>query len=76
MNLPVPDDMQSTPPVPCGLKVGDVVIFENDYGAKFKKIVRGFRHPISGILPRNIVFLDMDCWWFPVKPESLTKIII
>lgn len=39
----VPSDMVDTPPVPCDLKPGDVVIYTNDYGLKFRARVRGFK---------------------------------
>lgn len=65
--------MVSTPPLPCDFKVGDRVIFTNDYGVSFHKVVRGFTRKPQGVDILRFVYLDLDCWWFPVEPESLTK---
>ena len=68
---PLAKDAQLTPPVPCDFAVGDVVTFTNDYGAKFhNRLVTGFSPaPEYG----RFVYLDKDAWWFPVRPQSLTK---
>lgn len=64
----VPGDMQSTPPVACKFKVGDSVTYTNDYGASFRKVVRGFSPtPRFG----RFIYLDLDCWWAPVAENSL-----
>jgi hypothetical protein len=65
-----PADMQSAPPVPCKFKAGDRVTFTNDQGVRFPgKTVRGFTPEV--ILQGRFIYLDLDCWWFPVKPENL-----
>ena len=68
-----PSDIQSTPHVPCDFAVGDKVTFTNDYGAAFDNIVMGFAKSPQGLNGERFVYLDSDCWWFPVSPESLVK---
>lgn len=60
------------PPEGCDLKVGDKVTYTNDYGVSFHGLtVIGFaKEPCNG----RFVHLDTDSYWFPVKPESLTKV--
>ena len=63
----------SMAPIECGLKVGDRVIYKNDFGIKFGPFeVIGFekKEDISG---GRFVYLNKDCYWFPVKAEQLTK---
>jgi hypothetical protein len=70
MRYPLSIAAQKVPPIPCAFKVGDSVTFTNDYGVAFhNKIVTGFA-PI--VEYGRFVFLDMDAWWFPSKPASLT----
>lgn len=65
----LPDDAQDSPPIPCDFKVGDKVVFTNDYGVEFQLFVRGFCP--EPILNGRFIYVFTDCWWFPVKPESL-----
>ncbi len=53
------------------LKVGDTVIFTNDYGVKFLHKVIGFTTPNKY---GRCVYLDFDCYWFAEKPEKLQKV--
>lgn len=54
------------------LKIGDKVMFTNDYGVTFgPHEVIGF---YKGDLRGRYVFIDYDCFWFPAKLENLTKI--
>lgn len=65
--------ISSTSPIECGLKVGDRVIYKNDFGIKFGPFeVIGFekKEAISG---GRFVYLNTDSYWFPVKAEQLTK---
>lgn len=65
--------INSTSPIECGLKVGDRVIYKNDFGIKFGPFeVIGFekKEDISG---GRFVYLNSDSYWFPVKAEQLTK---
>lgn len=67
----VPSDMQATAPVACEFKPGDRVIFRNEYGAQFNKTVRGFAKALHDA--DRFVYLDLDCWWFPVSPANLQR---
>ena len=65
--------INSTAPIECGLKVGDRVIYRNDFGVEFGPFeVIGFekKEDISG---GRFVYLNSDSYWFPVKAEQLTK---
>lgn len=72
--LNVPGDMVLVSPVECGLKVGDEVVYTNDYGVQFQgKKVRGFCSEQQSY--GGLVYLEpMGAWWFPVKPESLARV--
>ena len=52
--------------------VGEVVTFSNDYGIKFEgNRIIGFCDPIY---PNSgTVYLDICSFWFPNKPEQLSK---
>lgn len=65
--------LNSAAPIECCLKVGDRVIYRNDFGVKFGPFeVIGFekKEDISG---GRFVYLNKDCNWFPAKTEQLTK---
>ena len=73
----VPSDMVDTPPIPCDFKVGDAVIYTNDYGVQFDQVVRGFAAEPHGpkdcpypVAPR-FIYTHKGAWWFPVSAESL-----
>lgn len=70
------EKMSKTPPVPCGFKVGDRVTFKNDYGVTFERhLVIGFRETdgvAENYLPGKFIYVDLDCWWCPLEPSSLT----
>ena len=69
---PLPPDAQRDSPVPCEFKLGDPVTFTNEYGATFPNhIVAGFSPTVEGL--GRFVYLDFDCWWFPVNPDSLQR---
>lgn len=65
----VPLDMVAESPVPCGFKVGDAVVFTNDYGVSFDLAVRGFAKVPHG--QGRLVYLNTTSWWFPVSLQSL-----
>lgn len=70
----IPDDLVSEPPIPCDFKVGDAVIFTNDYGVEFDLRVVGFAsEPHTDCDDPRFVYLDSSCWWFSVKASSLRK---
>ncbi|WP_211245335.1 hypothetical protein [Curvibacter gracilis] len=67
---PLALDATTSPPVPCDLKLGDVVTFTNDFGVAFSDLkVTGFTPCVEG--HGRFVYLDKDSWWFPVKPDQL-----
>lgn len=68
---PLPIDAEATPPVPCDYKIGERVTFTNDNGVVFPdQRITGFS---PDILNGRFVYLDFDCWWFPVKPANLSR---
>lgn len=68
------NEMVNEPPRPCDFKVGDTVKFTNDYGVEFEpRKVIGFTKPEHELHGR-FIHIDTDAPWFPVKPESLTKL--
>jgi len=68
-----PKDLITESPIPCDLKVGDLVIFTNDYGVQFKLTVVGFCVP-SECLPERFIYLNDDSWWFPHKRDQLALV--
>lgn len=67
----VPADMVDTPPIPCPFKVGDEVIYTNDYGVKFRFKVRGFTRELHEWNHGRFVYIFTDCWWFPADPAQM-----
>jgi len=63
--------LSATPKIETDYKVGDKVTFTNEYGVSFAgNTVIGFSdEPLYG----RFIHLDHDCYWFPVKPESLAR---
>lgn len=53
-------------------KVGDSVTVINGYGVKFNRKIIAIGK--DGILWKygKCIYLDWDCFWMPVHPESLT----
>lgn len=61
---------------PLRFKIGDEVIYTNNYGVQFKLRVTGFYKPkgLCGLYARGARYLlDMDCYWFPVNESSLRR---
>lgn len=54
-------------------KVGDKVVFTNDYGVSFidQTIIAIGRHNDLWKYG-HCIYLDNDSYWYPVKPESLS----
>ena len=72
MKYPLCDDAQEVPPVPCDLRVGDLVTYTNEYGAKFaNRRITGFSPTLEQ--GRRFVYYDNAAWWFPVDPKQLRK---
>lgn len=63
-----------TPPIECGFKVGDAVIYTNSNGAEFRQRVIGFANERAAVKKGVFVHLDMSCYWSPVSPSELTLI--
>lgn len=72
--------MLKEPPIPCDLKVGDIVTYTNEFGVSFNgMIIIGFSAD-EHFLPRKM-FIHTDfcekaessgaAWWFPKKRECL-----
>lgn len=57
---------------PTDLRVGDIVTFTNDFGIQFEgHRVVGFADPDEN--GGRSVYIDFDCYWFPVAIHSLSK---
>lgn len=68
------NEMVSEPPRPCEFKVGDIVMFTNDYGIEFGPYkVLGYTTP-ENEMHGHFIHIDYDCVWFPTSPESLKKV--
>lgn len=68
----VEEKMAKVAPVPCDFMLGDTVTVTNGYGLEIKgKTILGFVREIDEFWPGAIIFLDWDCYWFPVAPEKL-----
>lgn len=62
-------------PLNSGLNVGDRVNYTNEFGVEFKnKEVLGFTDSHSLFKHGRCVYLDLDCYWMPQKPDSLKRI--
>mgnify|MGYP003430647516 CR=1 FL=1 len=58
-------------PKPCDLKIGDLVVFTNEYGVSFpNNVVIGFaKNEFYG----KFIHISSSSPWFPVARESLTR---
>lgn len=55
------------------LKKGDFVVFTNEYGYTFGPYqIMGF-HENLGSDNEHFVFLNYDCYWFPVTLRNIKK---
>jgi hypothetical protein len=63
------EKLNNIPPVGCDLKVGDLVRYTNPQGCTMDLKIIGFCE--STVLPERVVYLNWDCFWFPVDPENL-----
>jgi len=74
-----PIDLVDVPPVSpilCEFKLGDKVIYTNDYGMTFEHEIIGFDEsrnpmPFSEYFQDRFIYLDKDSYWFPVKAENI-----
>lgn len=60
---------KKNPPVPCSFKIGDCVIFTNEYGCKFELQVIGFAE--SDEFQGRFIHLSSDAPWFAHRPDEL-----
>jgi len=71
--------LRETPPVECGgLAVGDAVIFTNECGLRFDRVIVGFSEDDSFYgrfihLASHCSVVAGDAWWFPHKPAEIVK---
>jgi hypothetical protein len=70
-NNRIPSDLSLTPPIECKFKVGDEVIFTNDYKVEFKLKIVGFKKQLDNIRPNNFIYLDSSSWWYAEDPKNL-----
>ena len=63
------NDMVTTPPIPCDIKIGSTVHFLNDAGLWFGpfKVIGYSPEVYNG----RFVHIDTSSPWFPVRPDSL-----
>ncbi|HBN9243664.1 hypothetical protein FA378_27100 [Pseudomonas aeruginosa] len=69
----VEEKMAKVAPVPCDFILGDTVTVTNGYGIEIqgKKILGFVREIDPEFRPEAIIYLDWDCYWFPVSPDEL-----
>ena len=70
--------LQEHPPIECDFKIGDRVIFTNEYGLKFDDEVIGFSKDAEFYgkfihLMRYGGTPEGGAWWFPHSPMELKK---
>lgn len=70
----IAESVSDTPPVPCEFQKGDVVTVLNGMGVEIpgKRIVGFVREIDPNWRPESFVYLDWDCYWFPVSTDRLT----
>ncbi len=62
-------------PKATGLKVGDLVKWENDNGVLWEHKVIGFCHDdYMAINCGMVVYLDKASYWFPLNPKYIKEI--
>lgn len=72
--------LEVEPPVPCQFKIGDHVIFTNDYGVEFEEYVIGFTPEPDPALRNGFIHLATNpesesgsAWWYPHHEQCLRK---
>lgn len=62
--------LTDTPPTNCDFKVGDVVIFTNEFGVSFEhRLIIGFDHKEH----KRPIHTASEAYWFGSHPDSLAK---
>lgn len=70
----ISEHVAATAPIPCEFVQGDTVTVLNGMGVEIqgKKILGFVREIDPEWRPKAFVYLDWDCYWFPVEVERLT----
>lgn len=72
-------NLQSVPPVPCNYRIGEKVLYTNEFGVSFEMEVVGYS-PDTSFYGRFIHLITAgtdgsgSAYWFPHTPEELTKL--
>lgn len=68
----IKEELLPEAPIECDYKVGDEVIFTNEYGVCFRGLkVIGFS-PIGDFYDKErFIHLDTSCYWFAKRPSEL-----
>lgn len=64
--------LSKTPPIDCGLAVGDVIDWENDYGVKWTHTIIGFSHEVQSY--GGFIHMNTDAYWFPHKLSQIKAV--
>lgn len=69
----IEERLVSSPPVPCDFKVGDKVVYTNEFGVIFKDMeIIGFSKSDHDLFKYGkFIHLNSDCYWMPESPDSL-----
>jgi len=70
--------LKEAPPIECKFAIGDEVTFHNDYGLSCPMFVAGFSDHVTTFggfihLTRDPDKVSGSAWWFPNRPDQLTK---
>lgn len=70
----ISERVSATSPIPCEFAQGDTVTVLNGMGVEIqgKKILGFVREIDPEWRPKAFIYLDWDCYWFPVEAERLT----
>lgn len=68
--------IEPEPPEPCDFKIGEFVIFTNEFGVSFRMEVIGYAKDSSFqgrfiYLRRPDLPIEGSGWWFPHRPNEL-----
>lgn len=70
----IESDIAALSPVPSEFAQGDIISYTNDYGVEVKEVtILGFVPEVDPhFRPEALIYLDWDCYWSAVPPESIT----
>ena len=66
------NQLSPTPPIECGLSVGDVVDWENDYGVKWTHTIIGFSSEVESY--GGFIHMNTEAYWFPHKLSDIRMV--